>query len=277
MPKQLLELISAKLAPKSRAWSLSISSGEAWALIGAAASGKSHWLEMVMGHKDPSSGGVRRRGKIVEADIDIGLRATPESVAAVHSTKSQLEARAEVLTLLGLWDLRKTAIPKLTETQRDACRLLPVLLSGAEVLCVDGTLDRLDPWLLGQVIGRLQERCRQGSALICATARPDIAENFSHLALIDKGSPVFAGTIAEFISSSAPAELVVETRDHQCVASIAKPFRVQAESTESGVRLRAAEGQELAARLLVEGYGRVESVLVSERTLGQALAAHRAN
>ena len=275
MPKQLLELISAKLGPKSRAWSLSICGGEAWALMGPAASGKSHWLEMVMGHKDPSSGGVRRRGKIVEADIDIGLRATPESVAAVHSSKSQLEARAEVLTLLGLWDLRKTAIPKLTETQKDACRLLPVLLSSAEVLCIDGTLDRIDPWLLALVIGRLQERCRLGSALICATARPDIAENFSHLALLEKGSPAYSGTIADFIATAAPTELVVKTQDHQCVASIAKPFRVEAESTEVGVRLRAAEGQELAARLLVEGYGRVESVLVSESTLGQALASQR--
>ncbi|MEQ1934632.1 MAG: hypothetical protein ABL962_12280, partial [Fimbriimonadaceae bacterium] len=63
----------------------------------------------------------------------------------------------------------------------------------------------------------------------------------------------------------------VETQNQSGVRALIAPFEISISETENGVILKAAEGQQLAARLLSEGYGDIKMVILKEPTVESAL------
>ncbi|MFW5696957.1 MAG: hypothetical protein ACOCX1_00175, partial [Fimbriimonadaceae bacterium] len=185
--------------------------------------------------------------------------------------KGNADRVGHLLSGLGLWEVRQEPISQMTPSQALACDLFGVLLKPADLILVDGHLDAFDPWTLESVIETLGEIQSEGQALLVATNRSEIATQLGSLIVLNSQSPVFVGTVQELLNSCAPTELLVETDDESAVRSVAEPFDVRIEQTEEGLRLEAAEDQELAARLLCQGYGVVRSVVVRKPTLDEAL------
>jgi ABC-type multidrug transport system ATPase subunit len=179
----------------------------------------------------------------------------------------------EALVATGLWDDRRTALAELTDGQRVAAALLPALASSAPIVAFDGLLDELDPWTLDRVLGLLRQRQGEGSSWIVATNRPDIAAATDLVVALRDSEVRFAGTPRELIRAVLPSRLEVATDNMPGVRAIARPFEVQVEQAEGVLRFEAAEGQTLAARLLVEGYGDVRFMVLREPTFAEALLA----
>lgn len=138
-------------------------------------------------------------------------------------------------------------------------------------MVVDGQLDQLDPWSLKKVMEAFQKRLNVGYGLIVVTNRPELAAFFDHLVVMQASGIRFVGTVEELLRQHGEARIEVETQNQSGVRALIAPFEISISETESGAILKAAEGQQLAARLLSEGYGDIKMVILKEPTIESAL------
>lgn len=250
--------------------SLSLLAGHAMALVGPAASGKTRLLCAVLGAEKPAQGLVQTKGSVAIAGLEGTLRrSTPESTAKRYAPGKSADVVARALHELMLWEVRETPLNSLSPSQIAACELIPVLCSGAQLLLVDGQLDRLDPWTNRSARLALRSRFDQGAAGIVVTNQPD--RTYEVLCVLVDHTVRFAGSPEQLLKQTAPTSVTVASENQPGVRALVAPFRVSVRTSEQGTVYQADEGQQLAARLLLEGYGDVEFVLVSQPTLEEAL------
>jgi ABC-type multidrug transport system ATPase subunit len=151
--------------------------------------------------------------------------------------------------------------------------LLPSLVSRDDIIVIDGLLDGLDPWTLHDVLGLLQLRQAEGQTVCVATNRPDIAARMDVLVVLDRMHVRFAGGPSDLLRSAMVSRIEVHTESHPAVRSLVRPFEVTITESEGVISLEAAEGQEIAAKMLLEGYGDVKFVVLSQPTVEMALRA----
>lgn len=243
-------------------WSLTLHPGELVALVGPTGAGKSALLEVIKGDRQPARGQCGVTTAVASTLRLEGERATPRSIAQKIAPRGSSAAITESLVALHLWDRRQLSLSGLTDGERAAVELLPVYIDDAPALLIDGTLDRLDPWRRAEVLAALRSRCDQGATVLAVTNNLGLAAAIDTLLVLDRGEPRFFGSCRELIDAYPRTELQVTSRDGSAVASIADAFRVTAEEIDGGWRLRAADGQALAARLLTQGYGGVDGVVI---------------
>ena len=247
---------------------LSVRSGQAIAILGPAASGKSRLIRVLAGQERPGQGRVHLRGRVsVASDEGLGRRAKVQSLVRSGSVQES----TEVLMATGLLDVRATPFGDLTPSRAAACELLATLLSDSELALFDSQLDRLDPWVLATVEERMRAQRAHGRAFVFATNRPDLAARADGVVVLRDGQVRFAGSVEELLRSGPPHTVQVETEDQLGVRALVEPFEVSVRTEGDSLRLEAREGQALAARLLLEGYGDVRFVVVRPPTIEEAL------
>jgi ABC-type multidrug transport system ATPase subunit len=184
-----------------------------------------------------------------------------------------IQNATEALTATRLWDVRHLPVVELSPSQAAAAELLEALLSDAEIALIDGQLDALDPWTLPGVLELLRNQRSNGRTLIVSTHRADLVRELDAVIVLRDSQVRFAGTIEDLLRAGPPHTLEVATDNQAGVRALVAPFRVSIRPLENGVRLEAPEGQELAARLLLEGYGDVKFVVLRPPTIEEALRA----
>ncbi len=270
--KPLLVLDGISLADGGSGLSMEIYAGDRFVVMGAAAAGKSYFLDILEGIEKAKGGSVKSTGKVIAASNGgYGRRATPQTIARDVAKRGEQGRAALALTALGLWDVLDRPYPQLSPGQMVACDLLPCLMQDPDVILIDGHLDVIDPWTLEGIFEMLDDPAGKSVALIVATCQPSLARRLGALVILRNRNARFVGTVEELIESVRPAELVVETDDKSAVRAMAEPYTVSVKSTEGGLVMTSHEGQALAARLLTHGYGRVRSIILREPTLEEAL------
>lgn len=260
------------LAAGGRTLTARLSAGQSLAVLGRAASGKSRLLRVLAGTERPAQGRIEIEGAPALAGLGASpRRATPLMIATRAAGSNGKEAAAGALGDLGLWDVRAKALAELSPGQAAACELLIPLLAPARLMVVDGQLDRLDPWTFPSVWERIQRRLAQGAALVAATHRTDYLASFSSMVVLKAQDVRFFGSLADLLRAAKMTEIIVETDDEAGVRALVEPFEVNIRQTKHGLAMRAAEGREIAAKLLLEGYGDVKLTLVREPTPDEAL------
>lgn len=249
-----------------------LASGQSLAVLGPAASGKSRLLRVLAGAERPATGRV----ELAEAPTWAGLegtsrRTTPLALAKRLAGPKGMGRATEALADCGLWDARAKGLFELSPTLLAACELLPVLLAPPAPLIVDGALDRLDPWTFESVWRSVRRRLAQGSVLVAATHRSDRLHLFSSLVVLRDERVRFFGTLEDLVGAAGPMEIVVESRRSAEVRALVEPFEATLRETDRGLEVKVADGQELAAKLLLEGYGDARVVLVRRATVEEAL------
>lgn len=260
-----IHIDSASLRPVGPSLTLRLTAGRTLGIFGPCGSGKSALARVLAGLDKPARGKISLPGGAAFGSLDdLPRRATPLSLVQRGAGPNGTARAAEALTATRMWERRKEPLIKLSDSDRSACELAAVLASPLPFLVLDGHLDRLDPWTLPAVLDLLGKRLLSGSTLAFATNRPEFARRVDTLVVLCRSEIVFAGSLTELERRFPAAELEVETIRQPGVQALVAPFEVELAATPSGLRMRAKEGQALAARLLAEGYGDVKAVVLRQ-------------
>jgi len=266
----MLTLEHVAILPTGPTLSMTLEAGQTLAVVGPAGGGKSRLLRTLAGQDRPAQGTVRLRGKAFLAQADaVSRRARPQVLARKAGDASSIVT--DILLTTRLWDVRSEAVGDLSPSQVAACELVELLASGAEALFIDGQLDRLDPWTLASILAKLKDLVGQGRVLVVATNRPDLLRHFDAVVVLKDSQVRFAGGIPELLRVGPTHTLFVSTGDQAGVQALVAPFEVLVEEKPDGILLHAREGQELAAKLLLEGYGDIHFIVSRPPTLEEAL------
>jgi len=135
-------------------------------------------------------------------------------------------------------------------------------LAAAAGTVVFDQIDMLDLWQLEVVYSLLEE-----TSLEChfITGRPDIARACEDVVFLLPQGPSAPVPWPEIERLAGPEELWIDADDQSNVRALAQAFTLEIREVDGGWYVRADDGQELAARLLTHGYGRVRSLLIRKR------------
>jgi ABC-type multidrug transport system ATPase subunit len=202
-----------------------------------------------------------------------GRRPTLASLGGRKAPSDAQERLAQAITDLGLWEHRSTSIAELPPTAQRLSRLVPVFAEADGILALDQEFDSLDPWAAERLQTALQRFRSRGGIVVHASARADFLERADVLVVLKEQEIVFGGPLEDLWRKVGAQTLEVATKNAPAVRALVEPFRVQVTETDEGLRLEAAEGQALAARLLRDGYGDVRYVVVRRPALLDAIRA----
>ncbi|HTQ11568.1 MAG TPA: ATP-binding cassette domain-containing protein [Fimbriimonadaceae bacterium] len=254
-----LVLQEVALSKPAAALSMLLEPGHSLCVVGPAASGKSRLLRIIAGLEEPELGFVERPDSVA-APEPCNRRVRPQDLSHRRGA-NRAQLATEVLSHLGLWDVRQKPIADLAPPQVAACDVVETFLSGAGLLVLDEHLDRLDPWVRVGAMQIVRDRCAHGAIAVVATNQLDLASQFDFLVVLKGGQPVHAGGVRDLVKSRGQRSLVVECERGLGVRAIVDSLLVGVEKSESGYRLTPGPGQEHAARLLRDGYGDVKYVV----------------
>jgi ABC-type multidrug transport system ATPase subunit len=254
--------------------SLTLAPGQSLAVVGPAQSGKTRFLRCLLGQERPGQGRAAIGGEVaVPSDAGLSRRATPQVLAKRNAPSGQAQSITDALSSTGLWDLRATSVAELSPTQLAACELIPIFASRPDVIVLDGHLERLDPWTRESVLEGLQRELQRGAAVVAATNDLNLLSEFDAVLIMVANRVAFAGTLDELLREADESEILVETTNQEGVRALVAPFEISIQSTPEGLLMRAQEGQAIAAKLLMEGYGDVRLVTLRPPTLSDAVRA----
>lgn len=262
------------LKPQGPTLSLSLSMGQCLVLAGPSGGGKTHFLRTLLGSAKPAQGRIEVQGRMAVAGLGRVSSRTPlENLARRYAGRNS-ERAAAILHDLRLWDVRERSLQDLPSGHLAAAELLPALLPASELVVLDGQLDRLDPWAFQRAKELIRKRCETGTSFVIASQRTDIAPLADLIAILVNQEVKFAGEVSSLIRGADSSRVTVVSENQMGVRALVEPFRIKVRSTEKGVEFQAEEGQEMVARLLLEGYGDVEFVTLQEPTFESALLAY---
>ena len=257
------------LLPEDGRITLAVNPGQFVTVLGPVGSGKTRLLNTLAGRQRTAAG-------VVTAPE--GTRSVaPGSLSGrqkVVSAKGNLSTdQTRLLALLGLWEQRHRTIAELSPGQIAAAEIFTTFATSDPVSLVllDGQMDALDVPTRRQLELFLADQRSSGLIVVAATHDLGMAERSDVIAVLDDSHFKFVGSPADLIRRGGPAEITVETREHLAVRALVEPFSIFAERLESGWKLRAEEGQAVAAKLLTEGYGDVKWITIQTPTLAEAL------
>jgi ABC-type multidrug transport system ATPase subunit len=197
----------------------------------------------------------------------------PEQVKG-RKTVQQLAKGADadrttrILTALRLWDVRKSPVAALGESHRRIAAFIPALASRSDLIVAEDWIDLTDPWTLNGLLELLREH---SAAKVIASNRPDVLLQVDRLLVLNHRGLRFDGAPSDLLKIVRPAIVKVETENPGAVAALIEPLQLQIESSPGSLLIRTAEGQHLAADLILRGYPWVNAVAVRTPTLDEAL------
>ena len=258
----LLSLHDFRFAAKGPALTCSLSPGQIMAVVGPSGSGKTRFLRSIAALERGYKGGVRLGGDIALAGHpSLPKRSTPEALARKSAARGGASQVAEALAATQLWDQRRVSVSSLSPGQQAACELLGPLASRAQLMLVDGQLERLDPWTRASVWEHLERRTVEGAALVIATSVTAFLPKSDWLVVWKACAPTFSGTYADLEKRHGRSRIEIETANDPAARALCDSFGIKANLENGALSFQAMEGQGLAAGLLLEGYGDVKLVL----------------
>jgi len=217
---------------------------------------------------------VRIHGTLAIASADGVSRRTKVQALIPRGDMTPRGLRvADLLYKMRLGEARYKPIGDLSPGQFAAYELLGPLVSDASLILIDGQLDHLDPWALSDAMEIIRGLQGKGVSFVAATNRPDLIAQFDAVIVLKDKQVRFAGSIEELKRLGPPHTIQVTTAHQEGVRALVSPFQVNVTQTPDGIRYETAEGQQLAARMLLEGYGDVQFVISRPSTLEEVLLA----
>lgn len=268
----VLSVHDFRFGPSGPTLSFSLRPGQLLAVYGPAGSGKTRFLRCLCGLDRGYRGSVRLGTDIALAGFPApSRRLTPESIARRAAARSGASRVAEALAATRLWEQRRTAFGSLSPSAQASAELAGALASPAPLFFIDGQLDRQDLWARGASLELLAHRLGMGATAVVATHLSELAPKADLVVVWKSSSLAFAGSYEELERKHGAHRFEVESLDQRAVRALCDPFEVQISGQGPTFKMKAKEGQKVAARMLLEGYGDVKAVIARPPTPEEVL------
>jgi ABC-type multidrug transport system ATPase subunit len=268
---ELLRLEDFALRSDGSTLTMSVSSGSIIGLYGNAGGGKSEFLNVIADEIKPARGSVHLRCQAAKAEALRIRRLKPIQLARTGKSAAATSLATEALLATHLWEVRSKPVSTLSVSQQAASELLTMLTSEAQLMLIDMQLDALDPWTLKSVLAHIRKLRSHGVSAIIATNRLDLLKHLDHIVVFENRAVRFAGNGEDLLRLRGSHQFTVTANDQPGALALVSPFAISVEERQNELRFHATEGQEIAARLLLEGYGNVTLVVNRPPSLEEAL------
>ncbi|MBL8047210.1 MAG: hypothetical protein JNJ45_00880 [Chthonomonas sp.] len=210
---------------------------------------------------------VFRYGRFATPATDFAPRMTVQ--AAVAKAGDLAVTRIEVseaLVLAGVDGIRRQHA---REHKGPRLELAQAVTNRADLMILPYSLDTLTPWELEPVLAAV----RGDRSVLVATRRLDVLELADTVIVLHEDQLAFWGSLDQLRRAVLPPTYRLVAKDASAARGIVESFRVQMTETPDGWVFRSEHGQEIAAKLLTQGYGRIEAVIERLPSLKDVLQA----
>lgn len=245
--------------------SFGVRRGELFAFLGVNGAGKSTTISIICGQLDRDGGSVTVDGCDIDKDItaikrDIGVVFQASALDKVLGIKSNLKNRAalygifgaefekryaELDEMLGLKELEKRAVGKLSGGQRRRCDIARALIHKPKILILDEPTTGLDPQTR-KTVWNVIERLRSAGdmTVFLTTHYMEEAADADYVVILNAGKIVAKGTPVElknqftgdFISFYDKTESELEVMGKP-LQKIAGGYRIEVKNTAEATEL----------------------------------------
>lgn len=250
-------------------FSLSARAGEIVGLVGANGSGKTTFVETVIGLIRPDQGSVRvcgidmlrhpRRGRthigVAPQETALYISATVKENLRVFGGLSGLRRAAlrsavdEAVAAMQLESILERPVGWLSGGQRRRTQVATALLGRPEVLLLDEPTAGADPPTRQTLLGTVRARAKAGATIIYTTHYlPELADLDATLAVVKGGRVVARGEQQELLAG-LPGE--VRARYD---GPVPEPLRNRGRVVDGEVRISSIDPGKTLAELLVDGH-----------------------
>ena len=270
--------------------SLTIDSGEMFALIGPDGAGKTTFFRIVTGLLQPSSGEIRREGhkdfgfvpqkfslySDMTIDENLALRA---KLYGLDGTDAKRRAE-ELMARVGLARFGARLAGNLSGGMKQKLALVSALLTKPDLLLLDEPTTGVDPMSRREFWTMLHQLHHEGLTIVVSTPYMDEAEYASRLGFIHEGRLLDVGTRNEILSRYPRQLFEVHTADRVGVrarlAGVDAIDDVSLFGTVLHVRSRANATETLVHTLQtrLEGLVRAEDVRRIQPSLEDVFVLH---
>jgi hypothetical protein len=101
---------------------------------------------------------------------------------------------------------------------------------------------------------------------VVAGNRTEWASRADFVIVLESSRIRFQGSFDDLRAEAGRSEIEITTTDIEGALALAGPFALDVRESDDALTIRAKEGQEVAAKLLAEGYGAVRALTLSEPT-----------
>ena len=254
--------------------SLEVQPGQAVAIAGTAGSGKTALLRVLAGQLRPALGSFSpAAGCRLLDERQIPKRGRIDSLARLKGGASVASRASEALTTCGLWDVRASSVSDASPGQLAAMCLLPSLCETNEIVMIDMLADLVDLKTRRDILNGLAKRRREeGTIHLFSTNQIDIIEQCDGVVVMKDSNFRASSSIEALRARTIPGEVIIETTRSHAIRSMIEPFAIKVTEVSEGLKVETFEGQELAQKLLIAGYGDVRCTLVRRPSLSDVLA-----
>jgi len=203
--------------------SLTIDSGEMFALIGPDGAGKTTFFRIVTGLLQPSSGEIRREGHkdfgFVPQKFALYTDMTIDENLALRARLYGLDAKAaksrgeELMARVGLARFGKRLAGNLSGGMKQKLALVSALLTRPDLLLLDEPTTGVDPMSRREFWTMLHQLHHEGLTIVVSTPYMDEAEYATRLGFIHEGRLLDVGTRNEILGRYPRQLFEVRTAD----------------------------------------------------------------
>ncbi len=244
--------------------SFSVERGELFAFLGVNGAGKSTTISIICGRLDRDGGEVEVNGKNIDISLDeikrdIGVVFQNSGLDKVLGVKDNLRSRAalygiygtsfekryeELDRMLGLKELEKRAVGKLSGGQRRRCDIARALVHAPKILILDEPTTGLDPQTRNTVWKVIDELRTNGDMTVFLTTHyMEEAADADHVVILDAGKIVASGTPVELKNKYTGDFISFYNIDESALSVLGKPV----EKIAGGYRMEVADTSEATA------------------------------
>ena len=207
--------------------SLTIDTGEMFALIGPDGAGKTTFFRIVTGLLQPSSGEIRREGHkdfgfvpqkfSLYADLTIDENLALRAKLYGLDTKAAKARGEELMARVGLARFGARLAGNLSGGMKQKLALVSALLTKPDLLLLDEPTTGVDPMSRREFWTMLHQLHHEGLTIVVSTPYMDEAEYASRLAFIHEGRLLDVGTRTEILARYPRQLFEVRTADRVAV------------------------------------------------------------
>lgn len=235
--------------------------GEIVAVFGPSGSGKSLLLHAIAHLPDWITGEIESREFSLMPLLPtprFGRVSTP-----ARFLKSRADSWARAIYLLELFGLSSKAqepIRSLSEGEQAALRVAAALAATAPLYLLDDPFALLDFERRKRLWYEMEERARFGAAILFTTREPELAAKADRVLMLHEKQLIADAAPEQLLREVAPALVEVETDDPDPLTALLPPVEWTVVEQEGGRVFKVRKGDEMALRLLRDGYGKVRLV-----------------